>query len=369
MKIIINATPLTKGGGMQVAHSFIEEIKSYNQHEFHVLLSQELYEQIETEKFASNFVFKKIHFNKGIKSFFKRSVELQKYENDVKPDVVFTVFGPAYWRPKNKHVMGYAIPHYIYIDSPFFSEMSIVNKVKFNLLKSLHLWRFRKEGDFLIVETNDVKEKLNKLYSRPMEEVFVVHNTFNDVYNRFTYENVIGMDANKFRFLVLSAYYPHKNLEIIKPIVRELIRKGVSDVQFVLTMKDDDYHSNFEGFEDYIVNAGVQPISKCPSLFQEADALFLPTLLECFTATYPEAMKMNKPIITTDMGFAKSICKDSALFYSATSYLDAVDKILELKDNDILQEQLIANGVKRLRDFPNAHERAKKYIEILSQII
>jgi hypothetical protein len=29
-------------------------------------------------------------------------------------NAVFSVFGPSYWRPKVKHITGYAKPHYIF---------------------------------------------------------------------------------------------------------------------------------------------------------------------------------------------------------------------------------------------------------------
>lgn len=38
----------------------------------------------------------------------------------------------------------------------------------------------------------------------------------------------------------------------------------------------------------------------------------MPSLLECFTATYPEAMRMERPIVTTDLAFAQGLCGEAA---------------------------------------------------------
>ena len=56
--------------------------------------------------------------------------------------------------------------------------------------------------------------------------------------------------------------------------------------------------------ENRIINVGPIKSAECPSLYSECDIMFFSTLLECFSASYAEAMIMKKPIITTDMGFA-----------------------------------------------------------------
>ena len=64
-------------------------------------------------------------------------------------------------------------------------------------------------------------------------------------------------------------------------------------------------------------------ITECPSLYEQADVMFQPTLLECFSATYPEAMKMQRPIVTTDIEFAHGLCGPAAHYYSPLSAEDA----------------------------------------------
>ena len=105
-----------------------------------------------------------------------------------------------------------------------------------------------------------------------------------------------------------------------------------------------------------------------PSLYKECDAMFLPSLLECFSASYPEAMAMEKPIVTTDQGFARSICGDAALYYSPVDPVDAANKISRLIREPKLQKQLIENGKIRLKTFPTPEERAKEYLRICEEM-
>ena len=75
-------------------------------------------------------------------------------------------------------------------------------------------------------------------------------------------------------------------------------------------------------------NIGPISLEKCIYWYKRVDFVFLPTVLEVFSATYIEAMKFQKVIITTDMKFAKEICLDSAIYFEPNDYNDAADKIL-----------------------------------------
>ena len=50
MKVLINGSNLKKGGGVQVALSLIEEFSSYSTFDFHLVVSDAVYEQLNIEK-------------------------------------------------------------------------------------------------------------------------------------------------------------------------------------------------------------------------------------------------------------------------------------------------------------------------------
>ena len=92
--------------------------------------------------------------------------------------------------------------------------------------------------------------------------------------------------------------------------------------------------------------------------------MFLPTLLETFSASYPEAMIMEKPIITSNLSFAKDICASSAEYFNPLDPEDIAKKILNLYSDKNRYNQLIEFGKKQVKIFPNPNERAKKYLSI-----
>ncbi len=125
MKLLINTATLFKGGGIQVANSFIEECKKYSENEYHIILGLTLQQKIKPELFPANFSFYSIPYKPS-----KRVVSLKSpdsffkiLENSIKPDVVFTTSGPAYWKPKAPHLVGYNLAHYICPDSPYFENI------------------------------------------------------------------------------------------------------------------------------------------------------------------------------------------------------------------------------------------------------
>lgn len=87
MKLIINASTLSGTGVTQVAVSFIEECKRFEENYYFVFLSNHVYSQVEIEKFPSNFKFYVIdkHPRYFIEGYSTRRY-LRTMEAIIKPD-------------------------------------------------------------------------------------------------------------------------------------------------------------------------------------------------------------------------------------------------------------------------------------------
>jgi glycosyltransferase involved in cell wall biosynthesis len=93
--------------------------------------------------------------------------------------------------------------------------------------------------------------------------------------------------------------------------------------------------------------------------------MFLPTLLECFSVSYAEAMKMDRVILTSDLPFARNICVDAALYFDPLSPKDIGDMIYKAATDDGLRAQLIHNGRQQLSRFLSPEEKAAAYLKII----
>ena len=294
----------------------------------------------------------------------KKMLDLEKTIN---PSLVFTIFGPSYWTPRSPHLMGFAMPWLINPETKAFGELSLkmwFKKKAQNIVKS---YLVNKNAKYFVVETEDVKDRLRKFFDIPLSNTWVVDNTYNQHFNNIEIKPTRSKDV--FELITITANYPHKNLKVIKEIIPFLKRKGVK-ARFTLTIPESDFRSVFGGETDYIRNLGPVSSKDCPACYNESDALFLPTLLECFTASYPEAMVMKRPILTSDLPFAKQICGDqNALFFDPLNPEMIANKIEKLIKEDGLYNQLVENGLKRVKEFLTSTQRAEAYVSIFEEIV
>lgn len=373
MELLINTTNLSSGGGLQVAISFILSCKKDCTNKYYIALSTEIYNQLNINSFGPNFSFFLVKTKPNPFTISGRIsiAQLSRIERDTKPDCVFSVFGPTYWKPKAPHLMGFALGHFIYKDSPYFQIISMREKLKWKILGSLKMHYVKRDAATFHIETEDAKQKFLEVINSKNKHVHCIPNTYSPVYNSFTpkeHDVLLKKGPDEFRFACISSYYRHKNLEILNQIIPELISNG-HNIKFVLTIRNNIYNKIFsQEAKKQIINVGGIEVKECPQIYHECDAVFVPSLLEIFTANYPEAMKMRRPIITTDLSFARDICRTAALYYAPNDYKDATRKIIQLTNDNELRNELILNGEERLKDFPSPEERAEKIISICKNI-
>ena len=136
------------------------------------------------------------------------------------------------------------------------------------------------------------------------------------------------------------------------------------EFNFIVTLPDTGkVVANFWEKADYlkvrssIQNIGPLKVEECPGWYNKSHIVFVPTLLETFSATYPEAMKMGKPIVTTDFYFSRNVCGDAALYYSPLSAEDAAKSIKMIVEDQKLHQKLIQKGYEKLLSFPTPAEK------------
>ena len=375
MKLLINASTLSATGATQVAVSFINECKGIPEHSYYVLMSKKVSNQVETKQFPTNFTFVEIpsHPRLIFKGYLVRK-KIRIFEREIKPDCVFSVFGPSFWTPRSPHLMGYAYPHYVYPDSPLFKIIGLKDWIRINIYKLIHFFFLKRNGSYYVCETEDVSKRLIKYFGVNKERVFTVSNTYNHHFNSFEPSHDLLLrprEKNEFRFLSLCSLALHKNLEVLNQVI-PIIQKKITNhkVYFILTVDEILFKSKFsEVARSSIINLGRIDISLCPQLYYECDSLFLPTLLECFSANYPEAMKMRKPILTSDLSFSTAICGPAALYFNPLDPDDIVENIEKILNDEVCRINLVENGLKRLSIFNTPQGRAQSYLNICKSII
>lgn len=362
MKLLINTATAFKGGSIQVALSVIEELNRMEVCELHVAATGRLLEVADRENYPG-VRFHRIRQRPAERAVRLRSPssELRSLESEIKPDVVFTTSGPAYWRPGVPHLVGYNLPHYIYPESPFFDRIPASARLKWKAKGAVLKKFYQREADHYVVQTDDVNQRVRNWLGTT--QVSTVTNTCSRHYlePEIYPDKLPEREPGEFRLLTLSAAYAHKNLEIIPGVIGELEKSGITSLRFVVTLPEKDYQNIIpEKYKSRVYNTGPVNPAEGPSLYRECDAMFLPTLLECFSASYPEAMAMEKPIITSDLGFARSICAESALYANPMDPGIWADTIVSLLESSEIRQHLVKEGKKQLASFDSPEIRAKK---------
>ena len=231
------------------------------------------------------------------------------------------------------------------------------------------MYDFRNNNSLLITENIDVSNRLRKKVS---QKVVTVTNAFNQIFaDKKKWDTKLKLDSgNDFKLLTISANYPHKNLLIIKQVI-PILKKEYPNFKFkfYLTLSANEFKiRKDDSLNENIFFLGKVNINQCPYLYSQCDSLFLPTLLECFSASYCEAMYMRTPILTSNLTFATGICGDAAVYFNPIDAREIADSIYALSINKVLQEQLKNNGEKQLLLFDTSEVRASKYLEIINSI-
>jgi len=373
MRLFINTTNLKQGGSLQVSASVISEFISFTEHEYHIFLSPQLAAILDKTIFPVNFHFYDFSFNPiaslGKLLSFRRT--MNRYERQLKPDFVLTVFGPALWKPRAPHLLGFANGLYLYDKSRFTQDIWLntpLKRVYFYTRRSILLRQLKKEASLLWTETPFAQGEISKAMGFPREKIAVITNTYGPAYE--TYPKKERPSRQPFTFLYLTADYPHKNLDLFNSLIPILKERGIK-CRFRLTLPPEVFKTRFPHYSNDPMLENIGPIApnNGPATYDDADALFFPSLIETFSANYPEAMIMCRPIVTSDLPFAHDICMDAALYFDPFNPADAAKAIERLVNNAGLREELVKKGLQQLAQFGTAKQRAENLLNMMKDYL
>ena len=367
MNFLINSSNSKGGGGIQVTDSICCLLNQYPQHQFVVVLSSffdktkkriECYDNVTLIEYDISNNIMTILF--GYDRFLDNLV--RKYQINA----VLTVFGPSRWQPHCPHLCGFARPHLVLPESPFFNHVTWRDKMKYKVWA----YYFKKSSKVFYTENPFISERFQRLMGNRVI-VHTITNYYNQVYD---HPELWGRNCKLPKFsgitlLTVSSWNDHKNFPIMVEVCRYLLERYPDfKFRFVLTIPESRCGFIPECYRKHFEVLGPVDVSECPYLYEQADVMFMPTLLECFSATYPEAMRMEIPIVTTDLEFARGLCNDAACYYSPVDAKAAAEAIYRVSTDKTYAKQLVANGKEQLKKFDNYKQRTAKLIRLLEEL-
>lgn len=373
-KVLFNATTCVVGGGAQVAASLISYASSDHRHEFVYAVSPEVAKHTKSIVAAKNYFVLESPpsgFVKGSKT--RKTVRC--LERDFNPDVAFTVFGPSYMRFACPHVCGYARPWDTHASPLALKLLSRKERARLQFLRAYRALKLP-NSDWYWTETEQSRQGLAKFASVPLERIEVISNCFSPVFEGQDM-HPIQHKADQYRVLSICAAYVQKRLPFIADVASNARQMdGETPLKFVVTLPDGGrevgkfwsrVHSL--GVEDLFENIGPIDLDRCVEEYRRCSCVFLPTVLETFSVSFLEAMKMRRPVVASDLGFARDVCGCAAEFFQATSAEAASRAILKVVKDSRHRDLLIEKGVEQVRSFPTPREKYEMHMNYLEKVV
>ncbi|MFH0882222.1 MAG: glycosyltransferase [bacterium] len=383
MKILFNATNLKIGGGIQKAFEFVHAIRRWGgEHTWRLLLSNEIAVNLTAEDRADHLEVEIFDISPARRLRGRRGrARIREIERTFQPDLVFTLLGPAYVRFRAPHVTGYAV---LLVTQTADKEAWKRSYPGWKALRMrlwlLWQWMWIRGHAAYISETEVDAQGLARVLGRSREEIHVIPNSCSSIYlsadSRKTppHPMLNALPADAKVLLTFAGPHPHKNHAVLPEVAKALQTKSPETVwRFVITLPEGPWgelktKADALGVGKMLVNIGpVRPVEG-PSLYTRADVMLLPTLMEVFSASYPEAMAMGVPIVTSDRPFAHDVCGDAALYADPFDGEALAEAVLRLMGDQTLRRQQIRHGEKRLTMFGTAEERFRAHLAIFERI-
>ena len=262
-------------------------------------------------------------------------------------------------------------PYAIYPESIVWKKMTVKSK----MVRKIKLYFFKKEihkPNKILCQTKTAKKRLENLYFS--NNILVIPNAVsldNLKKENFSFK-FKKIHKKNYNMLYLTYYYPHKNLEILLDVAEKIKKQNLS-IKIYITISNEQGHGakkilkhiRNNSLEKILVNLGPIPMEKVPSLYNQCDALIMPTLLESFSGTYVEAMFHSKTIFTSGYDFAKDVCGNSAFYFDPLNSDNIFEIIKKNYMNPDKQKELHDNGIKRLKQMNDWNKTFNEYQKVI----
>lgn len=368
-RIFINGLSAKAGGGKSILINYLRLLNQKKTNNLYIVLvpnskSFKIFVKKNVRLFCLPYIFSTIYFFPIVYSFIIPSI-LKR----LRIDLVFNLADVPI-RTNIKQIFLFDWAYAVYPKSEVWQKMDF----KDLLIKKMKLYFFNLFSPFistLIAQTETNKELLAKYYS--VCDIQVVPNAV-------SLDNHLGGENKNFnlpkgiKLLYLTHYYSHKNIEIFLNLAKKIKTKNLI-YKLVVTLNPNQHpavHKFFEEVDKYelreiIINVGAVNMNHVPSLYQQCDGLLMPTLLESFSGTYVEAMYHRIPIFTSNLNFAKDVCKNAAIYFDPYDDEEILQKLQLVFNSPILKEELIKNGIRILNQYPDWNKVFEMYNNIIEK--
>ena len=370
-RILVNASTCVVGGGVQVSVGFLHHVHrnlSSIGWEVVALASPQVYEQCRELPEKKGWRLELISPSPA--AFFSGRASrrhIHRLIAEHKIEACFTVFGPSYLWLDIPELSGFADPSVTNPNRYFLRNHPWRAKVATLFRSWVKTFAVRRVERFW-VETSTARTGLARRLGISAERITVIPNAVNPLFKPLPG----GPPTGKIRLLHLAAFYHHKNHAFLLPVAESLRRLFPSfDFEFAVTLPESsprwiELRDAFAaaGLGDRLRTLGYLNVRECPLAYRDAHVVFHPSLLEVFSATYLEAFAAARPVVATDLDFAREVCADAAAYFDPISEESAAHALHRVATDQAVRADLITKGLARCEKFPPAFDKNDRLVAL-----
>jgi glycosyltransferase involved in cell wall biosynthesis len=170
------------------------------------------------------------------------------------------------------------------------------------------------------------------------------------------------------RLLYVARGYPHKNHEFLAALGQELQSRHNLTVEFVVTLRPDEWGRTSRLFRKFSHNVGEVLVSQLPGIYRACDGAIFPSLAEVYSATPVEAIAAGVPLFACDRPYVRTVIGDAAAYFDPLDPYSAADVLARVIRDPTALSQLRELGRAVLRTLPTAAERAERYYGLIQDL-
>jgi glycosyltransferase involved in cell wall biosynthesis len=360
--ILINGFSAKVGGGKAIFEDYLSFLTKASQND-----EDDYFVITPNEPLYRGWAGKRIHILR-VSSLYQKVPFLALFYLHVVPRIVevnrieaVLNFGDIVLPVRVPQVYFFDWPYAVYPESVAWAKMSLMNYVRRRV--KYYVIRFTlRFATVVIAQTPTMVNRLKRLYG--LERVVLVRSPVTVTSMEKISARDFGLPEERTLLLCLANYSPHKNLEIFLPLAR-LMKQERCHFTIVTTL--DSARSKAarnllstvekEQLHEYLINVGQVDRSHVAALFEQCDALLLPTLLESYGLPFVEAMFNKRTIITSDFDFTRDVCGDAAYYFDPLDAKSIYSVACAAFSDEPTRQDKIGAGFKiasDLNDWPRA---------------
>jgi len=371
MNILINFGTLKDGGGQNVALNFMASlltIQNNNYYHFIIVKDTQLHKFFINSKINNYTLVPKNPIGRILYELVLGRFIVYKY----KINIIYSYFGIGLYPKYIPQVTGSADSNIYFPEIDFWSQYSGINLFFKKIIDNYRIWGLKRASG-IIFENKELERRCHKLF-KLRETRFIkpsISNYENNKKNIF--KDKFNNDTPKGLFL--CSWQLNKNIMMI-PEIAKLIKDQGIDFSFILTAPIDSSSMHIQ-FSNLIKKNDVGNMvniigqvkkEDLSNLYNQIDYVFLLSKLESFSNNIIESWFFKKPLIISDEPWAKSICKDGAIYVNRKSPSDIVEKIINICNNPNYKSRILLNTKNILKTYPSIDQRTKQELDYLNYI-